>query len=165
MVVGWRGVRRFWDDHFEFLEFLLPLVLALAFGSWIYWACGWHVVAPYMEGKRGAIYGTIAALLGSLLGFVIAAAAIVLGEADRLTFIREAGQLGNLFRVFRKSIVALGCGTISAVVALIIDGEEQAYRWVPTLVLFVTVLSIERVKRTVWILGAVMKHVSASGSQ
>lgn len=153
-IVAW------WEDHFEVLEGLSAVFLAAAVAAWIYCGNGWAFIAPLLHDKRAAIYGTLAALLGSLLGFVIAAVAIVIGEADRLGFIRQAGQLPALFNVFRMSISALGIGTIIALVALVADGEPSPQRWVPPLVLFGCTLSFFRVRRAIWILKAVMRRAA-----
>lgn len=158
-----RGLGRvvgFWNDHFIVLELALALVVAGAFLVWVQVWDGWAPVNAMLQGKRESVYGALAALLGSLLGFVIAAVAIVIGEAARLQFLRDSGQLPNLLDVFRKSIQALGLGTCVAVLSLVLDGDAQPSRVLPGLVLFVTLLAGLRVGRAVWVLNAVMKYVA-----
>lgn len=157
------GIRRavdWWNDRFATAELVAALVAGMALVIYIYVFDGWRNVDDLLFQKRGTIYGALAALLGSLLGFVIAAVAIVIGEASRLTFVRDSGQLGNLFAVFGMSVRALGLGTVVAFVALVLDGGMLALPWMPPVVLFVVLLAAFRVGRAIWVINAVVRHVS-----
>jgi hypothetical protein len=153
-----------WQDHFRWLEFGLTLVATAIMALWLYRWDGGVVLNELLADKRSNVYGALAALLGSLLGFVIAAVAIVIGETSRLNFIREAGQLGNLLAVFRMAIVALGVGTVAALIAMIADSESSPLRWTVVLVFFATLLSVFRIGRAIWVLDKIVKHVGKQHS-
>ena len=127
---------------------------------WVYACNGDSFVHETLWQKREAVYGTIAAVLGSLLGFVIAGMAIVIGQARHLQFLKEANQLQNLFTVFRLAIYALGIGTSATIIALIIDGDSVSRLWIPGVVLWVTLLATARVWRAIWILKKIVKSLS-----
>ena len=59
-------------------EVLLALVVTAAFVFWYYFGDGVVVVNRVLAQNRGQVYGTLASILASLLGFVIAAVTILL---------------------------------------------------------------------------------------
>ena len=66
------------------------LIVFLAFALWQQTAGGSAYVDTVLKGDRAVLYGTLAAIFGSLLGFVIATIAIVLTltQSDRFAILR-----------------------------------------------------------------------------
>src|SRR6185436_2455744 len=100
----------FYGRHFLRFEAAAALLLTGLFASWANWYGGWESVEEILRGNRGAVYGAFASILGSLLGFVIAAVAIVLGyaDSDRLTILRESRNWTTLWTVFMAGMRSLG---------------------------------------------------------
>lgn len=76
---------------------------------------------------RATLYGTIAAVAGSLLGFVLAAATIILTVAGsaRLNRVTESNRYGDLWRVFLAATKGLGLVTVAALGALLFDRKDS----------------------------------------
>ena len=71
-VVDW------WRRNFLCVEFGIAAAIATAFALWgAYWG-GDARVDDFLQGNRGPVYGTVASILGSMLGFVIATLALVI---------------------------------------------------------------------------------------
>lgn len=100
------------------------------------------------------MYGTRASIFGSLLGFTITAASIVLGfsSSPRLRIIRESRHYTTLWKVFGATIRALGLATVLSLVALIFDRDDAPAHTVFYLALFGFFLSCLRIARAVWVL-------------
>jgi hypothetical protein len=77
--------------------------------------------------NRAVLYGTIAAVAGSLLGFVLAAATIVLTVAGsaRLNRITESNHYGELWSMFLAATKGLGLVTVAAMAALLFDRKDS----------------------------------------
>jgi len=154
-----KQVQREYREHFLRIEAWLAILATCLFALWTENYGGWTTVEKTLAGNRGAVYGAFASLFGSLLGFVIAAVAIVLGyaESDRLKIVRESGHYGTLWRVFTAGMHALGFATITALGALILDRDNS--RCHPALYACVWGVSLAtaRVIRSLWVLEQVIK--------
>lgn len=152
----------FYGRHFLWLEFLLALGLTGLFVYWTMYHSGWGIVERFLLGNRGAVYGSLASILGSLLGFVIAAVAIVLGysESPRLEVLRISDSWTLLWRVFTASMRALSFATLAALAALIFDHDGQRIDIVVYLFVFGVTLSVARLLRVIWIMEAIIQIVT-----
>jgi hypothetical protein len=111
-------------------------------------------VMSLLSGSRSTVYGTLAGIFGSLLGFTITAVAIVLSFADssRMALIRESPHYVTLWEIFKSSIRWLGAATCIALAALIVDRDRRPYIVVTVVVVYASLVSVLRVGRTIWIL-------------
>lgn len=115
-----------------------------------------------MAERRGLIYGTFAAIFGSLLGFAIAAESIVLGlsGSEHLRIVRESRHYSTLWQVFRWTIRTLALATVAALVALILDRDKAPRTVCLYLSTFFGLLAAVQLARTIWVLEQVVKVVS-----
>lgn len=145
---------RWWRSHFLHVEFGVAVLGSLAFAGWVELSGGAGVVNTLLNGNRGMIYGTFASIFGSLLGFAITAASIILGFSglSRLAIIRESAQYPTLWRVFKATIRALGLATIVSLIGLILSHETTLFRWVLHVSVFASLLACLRLIRCVWVL-------------
>jgi len=145
---------RWWRAHFLIIELGVATLLAIAFAVWASKFGGAAMVDEALRGNRGLLYGTLASISGSLLGFAITAASIVLGfsSSPRLRIIRESSNFPALWSVFFATIRALALATLVSLIALILDHDGAPNHLVLYLVAFVFLLACLRIARTVWVL-------------
>jgi hypothetical protein len=118
-------------------------------------------VEKVLNGNRSSIFGTLASIFGSLLGFVLTITSIVLGfhASDKLQLLRDSAQYGTLWRVFISTNRALALATISALVALIVDKDGGLTPWF-YLLFFSTIYSSLRLMRSLWVLENILRLVT-----
>ena len=158
-----KRVFSWWAQNFLWAEFVLAVLVTIAFAIWTYRFGGQSIIADIIQGNRAAVYGALASIFGSLLGFAITAESIVLGlsGSGRLEAIRESTQYTTLWRVFISAIRALGLATALSLVGLVLDREIRPM-W-PCLMInvFGTILAFLRLLRCIWVLENVVALVSA----
>ena len=117
-----------------------------------------------LDTNRQALYASVAAIAGSLLGFIVATAAIILVVADspRLRIVRESRHYGTLYSVLFTSIKYLAVTTVAALVTLMIDKDNDPKVEASYVLLFCAILSTLAVARTVWVLENVITIAVAS---
>jgi hypothetical protein len=154
---------RFWSRHFLWCELVAVGIVTAAFVVWSLRYGGEQHVLQFMEDRRGAIYGVLAGIFGSLLGFAIAAEAIVLSlsGSDKLSIVRNSKHYPTLWRVFRWTIRTLAVATVAAVLALVLDRDKAPWMlWLYVCAGF-ALLAAAQLARTIWVLEQVVSTVSA----
>jgi hypothetical protein len=148
-----RRLLDWWGVHFLLAEALVALVLLLAFGLWHASPGGARVVDATLAGDRAAIYGALTSLFGALLGFTIAAMAIVLGYAsdNRLRVVRESPHYPTLWRVFIAATRALAFATGAALLGLVLDRDRAPSPLILDLAVGTTALAVLRLARCLWV--------------
>lgn len=108
----------------------------------------------FLNENRGAIYGTLASILGALLGFVVTTLAILLTFADspRLSVLRQSRHYETLWKVFVSNIRTLGLATTAVLAALLVDRDSSPQHVLQVAVVWTLSLAILRVARAAWIL-------------
>ncbi len=114
-----------WKRHFLIFEGALAIVLTIVFAVWFWRFGGMSSVFALLQNNRATLYGTIASIFGSLLGFVITATSVVLGFAasENLSVVRESAQYPMLWRTFSATIRALAGATLVALLCLLVDRD------------------------------------------
>ena len=142
----------FWRRHFMPLEFCLAVVIGLAFAVWDAKLGGYHLVDATLKNNRSAIYGALAAICGSLLGFTITAVSIILGYAnnERMAIVQKSKHYPKLWRVFVSAIRALGLATVFTLIGLVLDRDGSPDRLVLYLCVGVVALATLRLLRCLW---------------
>ncbi len=116
-------------------------------------------VGEVLRGSRGAMYGSLASIYGSLLGFVITAVSIVsvFGDLPRFHLLKDSGRLADIFTVFFSTITSLAIATVLSLTGMILDTDESPLA--PLTFISVLVFSVVCVRmwRCIWI----MKEMSA----
>ncbi len=162
-----KPLRSFWASHFLWCELA---VVAIAWGLFVAWGVRWgghDQLIDFMADRRGTIYGVLAGIFGSLLGFAIAAEAIVLSlsGSDKLSVVRSSKHYPTLWRVFRWTIRTLALATVAALIALLLDRDKQPWMaWLYGCAFF-TFLAIAQLARTIWVLEQVVHVVSTPSTK
>jgi hypothetical protein len=114
-------VMSYWKRHFLGVELVLALVLTVTLGLWLHSGHSRHLVKSVMDGQRAAVYGTLAAIDGALLGFIITTAAIVLGFSS-----------SERFELLRTAATTVRCGGLSPRPSAFLAWQLPR-RWLPCL--------------------------------
>lgn len=158
-----RSLRKRWRANFLRAEFIAAVSLALAAAGWGYYFGGFAVLDSILGRNRAEVYGALATIFGSLLGFVVVAVSVVLtaAQAERMAVIRDSEQYDTLWNVFIGTIKSLAFATVVALLALIIDRPQQPVRWIEIVGIFATILAALRLWRSVWVLERVISLVTS----
>jgi hypothetical protein len=151
-----------WAKHFLRLEWASSLLVASVAIVWTERFHGLRLVNNILQGNRGSIYGALASIFGSLLGFIITAVSIALAfsASDRLAIVRESKFYPQLWGVFMSATRCLALATIASIVALVADRDADPIRWLTYAVWVFSVLSIARVGRCIWVLENIVRIVT-----
>jgi hypothetical protein len=143
-----------WRKHFLLVELFLAITLTAMLGFWSARWGGHEVLLNLVKGNRGAIYGALASLFGSLLGFSITAMSIVLGftTSERLALLRSTSHYKDLWAIFTSAIRVLGITTIGALIGLIFDREVVQRPYIFVACVGLSTLCILRMVRCLWVL-------------
>lgn len=160
-------MKKVWKKHFLRIEFAGGLLLTLGFAVWGFCIGGFKVVDSLVAMNRSEIYGSLATLFGSLLGFVIVSVSIVINYTQNPQFkvIRQSAHYQTLWSIFIAAIRWLGFATLVALVALILDRTREPNRWAMVAVFGSSVLAALRTFRCVWILEKIIQLVIVEGQK
>jgi hypothetical protein len=156
---GVAGIRVWIGRHWSRVELAAALLATVA--TFLVFGDGSQgsQLGDLIQGNRAVLYGTVAALAGSLLGFVLAAGAIIapMLESPRMKRVRESNQYPGMWTMFLSATRGLGLLTVASVGALVFDRDAAPLGVLTYLVLFLAVLSALQVGTCVWILENVIK--------
>lgn len=154
---------QWWKIYFLKVELGIALLFTAVFIIWAQCFGGQVVIERILKENRSDIYGALAAVFGSLLGFIITAVSIILGYTtnDRLTIVRESKHYALLWEVFTAAIRILSVATIAALVGLVVDRDSSPVYIVLYINVFTTTLSSFRLARCVWVLENIIKLVTS----
>lgn len=152
------SLRKWWAKEFLFAEWLSSLVVA---GGLLVAVYGFNlrpVLETILAGNRSSIYGTLAVLFGSLLGFTLTAVTIILSFAhgERLGVVRRSEHYSTLWETFQSTIRWLATATFAALLALIFDRLSAPKPWLTVIVFFTAIVCMARIGRIIWILEMVI---------
>lgn len=153
---------KWWRQHFLAVELGIALALTALLLIWWRYGSGVQILKEVVHGNRGQVYGTFAAIFGSLLGFAITALSVVLGfsSSDRLTVLKNSAYYKQLWEVFTSSIRVLGVTTILWLSALFLDRETHPRPFILVLCLGITSLAMLRLARCVWVLERIVEIIT-----
>lgn len=152
-----------WRKHFLLVELLIAITLTAALIVWSARYGGHQVLLNLVKGNRAAIYGALASLFGSLLGFSITAMSIVLGftTSERLALLKSSRHYKDLWDVFTSAIRVLAITTVLALIGLIFDRESVQRPYIFVACAGLSSLCVLRMARCLWILERIVELLSA----
>jgi hypothetical protein len=135
-------------------------VVALALATVVVLRCDrtekW--IDAFVDGRRGDLYAALLGLHATLLGFILAALAIVLGYVNNPNFalVRRSGKLPALFTIFLASTRTEAIATAAALCALLGDRDKHAHTLLPAILAAITLVALLRLARTLWVMRLVV---------
>lgn len=143
-----------WQRNFLHFEAAAAVLISVAFAIWFYSFDGASYTNAILDGNRAPVYGAMATIFGSLLGFVITATSVVLGfsVSEKLQVIKESTEYTKLWRTFSSTIWILGATTLVSLICLLFDKDKAPVQFLTNVIFFLTMLSVFRVARTIWVL-------------
>ena len=152
----------FWRKYFLGVEAGLVVVATIIFAAWFFRFDGSPWIHNILKDNRANIYGTLATIAGSLLGFSVAATSIVFGllSSERLALLKKSKHYPKLWKTFFQAIQCLGILTIVVLVSLILDKEDAPISWLVIPVVLFVGLSVVRLTRAIWILEQIIQILS-----
>jgi hypothetical protein len=153
------ALRRHYEAHFLGYD----LVLALAFSGLVIIAIeqlwGRSQVIQTLDGTRQGIYGALASIAGSLLGFSITTVSIVMVfiQAPQLQILRESRHHQTLYDVFFSTIKYLALAVALPILALLLDRDRAPFIGACYAVLAITTVATMRLYRSMWALEKVIR--------
>jgi len=150
------------DNNFLLCCVVASFASAAALVVWAEWYQGRSVLFEVLEGNRSPVYGALASIFGSLLGFVITAVSVVVGftSSDRLAFVRNSKHYPKLWTSFTHTIKVLGLATLTSLAALILDRDSNPKCYMTYVNFFASILSILLLCRSIWALENVVAIVA-----
>lgn len=152
-----------WRKHFLLVELFIACALTAVLVAWsVLWG-GRQYILDLICGNRSTIYGSLASLFGSLLGFIITAMSIIIGfsTSDRLALLRSSRHYKDLWNTFVSAIRFLGITTIFALIGLVFDRDASQHFYLFIACLGLSMLCVFRVARCIWILEKIVKILIA----
>jgi len=152
-----------WESRFLGAELVAALVVTLALAIWCSFFGGAKHVDEVLHGTRIGLYGTLGAIFGSLLGFVIATLTILLGfaESARLKVLRSSAHYPVLWRTLLSATKWLAVATLAAVAALVVDRDGAQNLGAFYACVFSSLVAALRLARSIWILENVVALVTS----
>ncbi len=153
-------IRNWWRRHFLEAEFAVAVVATIVLVYVVHYSCFAACMDSVVAVSHPFIYGTLASICGSLLGFNLTAASIVLATTNSnspgLRAVRRSQHYGAIRKVFGATAKALAAATVLALAGLVIDRTGALGITLDWSIVFAFLLSCLCVFRAVWVLGNVI---------
>jgi hypothetical protein len=145
------SLRKAWAANFLWCELALDIVVVVALIVWSELLGGSSHFDHFLEEHGETLYIVLAPITAAMLGFILAAAAIVVTSApvERMEILRESPHYPKLWATFRSALRFLGFATLAALVGLVFSGD------VPSRIIFYVVAGLSglaalRTARCIW---------------
>lgn len=142
-------------------------VIALLVSAGLLWLVrsqGWQDgLLDLLRPNRATLYGTVAQIAGSLLGFIITALSLMIAFIDeqRFRLLHQAGRYMQTMRLFFDAIAVLALLTVVALLGLLVDGDPATSRAdVPAVFFLLIALSAAGTYRCVWALYQIVNLIT-----
>lgn len=150
-------MRDWWQRHFLTLGEWLCILGAVAVIVWSEHFGGVDELGSYLSEHAVGLYSVTAGVYGGLLGFIIATTAIILDKIDDLRLVRESRHYPQLWDTLLASKRALGLACLVSIVGLLETHPGLGERVVFFVWVGLSLLSIVRIGRCIWIFGVVVR--------
>jgi hypothetical protein len=139
---------------------ILVLVLVGAFFGWALTTEAAGRAATLPAGTRSAIYISVAATSGALLGFVITALSVLLAlpSGRRLSFLRGSEAWPKFPQVFVRAAWLLGAATLVFTAAILVDDDPKPSTPMEAVGIGTAASAVLRVAACVFLLGRLVQY-------
>lgn len=143
-----------YEANFMAFDFIIASVLSTTLILVVEFVIGETDFSDFMHGNRQALYGALAGLSASLIGFLVSSVAVILafGDMPQLRLLRTTGKYEEIFNVYFDTMRWFAILTILSFAALFFDTDETHRPILSYCVFSVSILGAFRLWRCVWIL-------------
>jgi uncharacterized membrane protein len=151
-------VRQRWAANFLSYELFLGLIPVLGLVVWGETSATTRLDV-YIAAHGAALYTLTAPILAAMLGFIIAAASIIVTAApqERLEQLRQSNHYRDLWGTFRSAMLFLGAGTLMTILGVVVTTTGVESRGIFYVATGLTVLAALRVARSIWAVNWVIR--------
>jgi hypothetical protein len=152
------SLRKTWAAHFLAFEVATAVAATVGLIVWSEILSGSDQLNDFLHDHGETLYVVVAPITAAMLGFILAAAAIVVtaAPAERMTLLRDSKHYSDLWACFRSAMRFLGFATLAAIVGLLLTGEV-ASRVAFFLTAGLSLAATLRVARCIWAVNWVIK--------
>lgn len=153
------SIKNNYERHFLGWDLIISMILVII----VYFVCkeliGCEIIVESFKTIRAAMYGTIAAVAGALLGFVITGLSVLLttGTNDNLNALKRSKHYKQIFDVFFSSSKYLGLLVLISMLSLIFDKDDSPSLVANFITMWGIIIVIFRVARCIWVLENIVK--------
>ena len=149
----------FLERHFRPVQLGLAILVSAVVVGVGEFGVGRAAVEGALAGNRGALYGAIAQIAGSLTGFTITALTVVIGFVERPQFvvIRQSRQYWPTMRIFFDATAAEAALCVTALIALFTDTDSNPRIALSYLVLLLVAIAAVTMWRCLWALEKIVR--------
>jgi hypothetical protein len=141
------------------------LVIILWRGASIH--CIHHDLNSFLANQRNGLYTTLLTVEATLLGFIIAVLAIVLGyaQADRFKIVRDSRHWHALFGSYTRAMRWSAYATASLLAGLLIDRDQDPHPTVTVFCVASLLMASTFLARMLWITERVVRVVTTPAAR
>ena len=152
------SLRKTWAANFLACELAVGVVLTAGVVLWSEVLGGADHLNDFLDDHGETLYVVVAPITAAMLGFILAAAAIVVtaAPAERMKILRESKHYRELWVCFRSAMRFLGLATVMAIIGLIVSGDV-AGRIVFMVTAGLSIVAAMRVARCIWAMNWVIR--------
>lgn len=155
----WCSMKKFYRVHFLGVELILTLILLALSVMLTAKYIGLDVVQNNLNGTRTSLYGTIAAVAGAMLGFVITGLSVLLttNNNEQMERLRKSKHYKKIFVIFFSTSKYLGLLLITSLVSLVLDKDDSPIITLTLISISLSVIVGIRLLRCIWVLEKIVQ--------
>lgn len=160
-------MKRYVERYFMGLNWSLVVASLLLSFIWAKYYDGDEAIKQFLELHHRTVYGVLASIYGSLLGFTITTVSIILGfsGSERLKLLRQSVHYSTLWQIFKHAIRWLGLATVSSILLIAPNGNTTII-YVGSFFSFGVLLHvIILLGRCIWVLEEIITLVTSGPNQ
>ena len=160
-------MKKSWAEKFLFWELLSGITASLLIVAALEFADDGNWTSSFLSDSGPNFYAALAQINAALLGFAIAAAAIIVTAApdDRLAELRNSEHFKSMWAIFRSAIRFLGAATLLSLLGLLVTDDGLAARTIFYATIAVSILAAFRITRCVWAMNWIIKIFMKGSAQ
>ncbi len=152
-----KRVRKRWEPDFLRNELVAGALVAIAVVIWAELAGGQSELDCFIAKHAATLYTVAAPIDAAMLGFILAAVAIVVTAApdERMELLRGSAHYSDLWRCFKSAMRFLGASTVLTIAGLAVT-DVTASRVFFFVIAGLSTVAALRVARCVWALNEIV---------
>lgn len=157
-------MKKSYRSHFLGWELVFSLLLTVVIIFLVHKYLGVNVLQNKLTEVRDELYGTLAALSGALLGFVITGLSVLLttGTNKQMNTLKKSKHYKTVFEIFFSTSKYLGLLLVFSLISLIFDKDSAPVIELTVITLWALIIVSFRILRCLWVLKKIV-HLHVIG--